>query len=146
MTQDCFVCDKHLDDSDDLFIDFEEFDKFKVGHAPDRAGTLEVYLGALIVEPLRHVENWADLYEEEALQLGLLIKEVHRLLFKDDSIEHVYTWVFGDAVQHMHVWLVPRYVGTPKEYWGVRLDEWPGAPKGGLKEIKEKVLYLRSVA
>jgi diadenosine tetraphosphate (Ap4A) HIT family hydrolase len=143
MTSNCFVCDKHLEDFDELFIDFEEFDQFKVGHAPDRSGTSEVYLGALIIEPIRHVEHWGELFEEESIQLGLLIKEVLKLLLNDENVEHIYTWVFGDALEHMHIWIVPRYVNTPKEFWGVKLDEWPDAPKGGALKIKEKVLYLR---
>ena len=145
MTETCFICEKHANNDSDLFINFDQFNDFKVGHVPDRSGTGEVYLGALLIEPIRHVENWSELSEEEAIQLGGLIKEVHKLLYQDNSVEHVYTWVFGDAVNHMHIWLVPRYTGTPREYWGVKLDEWHAAPKGGSDEIKRKVAFLRSL-
>ena len=43
--------------------------------------------------------------------------------------EHVYSFVFGDGLAHLHVVLAPRYPGTPREYWGVRLREWPDAPR-----------------
>ena len=52
-------------------------------------------------------------------------------LYSHIEIEHVYTWVFGDAVEHMHVWIMPRYIDTPREYWGTRVTEWPDAPIGG---------------
>ena len=144
MTNSCYVCEKHRSCTDYLFIAFPQFECFKVGHAPDKTGTAEVYLGALIVEPVRHVEHWGELNEIETLELGQLLKQVHKLLYRDESVEHIYTWVFGDAVDHMHIWVVPRYVGTPKEFWGVKLDHWPDAPKGGGLEIKAKVEYLRS--
>ncbi len=42
----------------------------------------------------------------------------------------------GDAIFEndliFHVHLVPRYPGTPREYWGMQVDEWPDAPKGDL--------------
>ncbi len=48
---------------------------------------------------------------------------------------------------HIHVWVVPRYPGTPREYWGMRVDEWPEAPRGGAEEVAalcERVrAYLR---
>lgn len=49
--------------------------------------------------------------------------------------EHVYEFVLGDNVPHFHVHIVPRYPGTPREYWGTRVDEWPDAPGGGPQEI-----------
>jgi diadenosine tetraphosphate (Ap4A) HIT family hydrolase len=48
---------------------------------------------------------------------------------------HIYSFVMGDHVPHLHVHLVPRYPGTPREYWGVRVSEWPNAPRGGVGEI-----------
>jgi len=39
---------------------------------------------------------------------------------------------------------VPRYPGTPREYWGVRVDEWPGAPRGDLEEIADLCERLRN--
>jgi diadenosine tetraphosphate (Ap4A) HIT family hydrolase len=45
--------------------------------------------------------------------------------------------VLGDAVPHLHIHVVPRYPGTPREHWGVRVGEWQGAPRGGATEIAE---------
>jgi hypothetical protein len=47
-------------------------------------------------------------------------------------------------VDHLHVWLVARYPGTPEEYWGLKVDEWPGAPHGGEAEIAALCDQIRS--
>jgi hypothetical protein len=47
-------------------------------------------------------------------------------------------------VPHLHVWLAPRYAGTPREFWGMRLAEWPGPPKGGRAEIAALCERVRS--
>jgi hypothetical protein len=44
--------------------------------------------------------------------------------------EHIYLFVLGHKADHLHIWLVARYPGTPREYWPLRLDEWPEAPRG----------------
>jgi histidine triad (HIT) family protein len=58
--------------------------------------------------------------------------------------EHVYAAVIGDAVPHLHVHLLPRFPGTPREYWWTRVDEWPEARRGGSAEIAALVRELRS--
>jgi diadenosine tetraphosphate (Ap4A) HIT family hydrolase len=47
----------------------------------------------------------------------------------------IYAFVLGHGVAHLHVHLLPRYPGTPSEYWGVRVDEWPGASQGDAERI-----------
>jgi hypothetical protein len=37
-----------------------------------------------------------------------------------------------------------RYPGTPREYWGVRVDEWPEAPRGDEQAIADVAARLRS--
>ena len=56
----------------------------------------------------------------------------------------MYLFVLGAHVPHLHVWLAPRYEGTPREFWGMRLAEWPGAPKGGRAEIAALCERVRS--
>jgi diadenosine tetraphosphate (Ap4A) HIT family hydrolase len=49
-------------------------------------------------------------------------------------------------VPHLHVHLVPRYPGTPREYWSpLTLDEWPDAEHGGPDEIANRVARLRAL-
>jgi len=60
----------------------------------------------------------------------------HQLRFEGRrACRDVYTFVIGDGVPHFHMHVVPRYPGAPREYWGVHVDEWPGAPRGGPPEI-----------
>ena len=57
--------------------------------------------------------------------------------------EHVYSAVIGHAVPHLHVHLLPRYPGTPREFWWQRLDEWPDAERGDIARIADLVDRLR---
>jgi diadenosine tetraphosphate (Ap4A) HIT family hydrolase len=132
---DCFVCRKHRDRGtlmpggpvaeDDLVV---------VSHivAPEtlgREGTT-AYLGHLFVEPRRHAPGLADLTDAEARSVGWWSTQASRALRDVAGAEHVYASVIGDAVPHLHVHLMPRFPGTPREYWWTRVDEWPRARRG----------------
>ncbi|AEV38878.1 HIT family hydrolase [Pseudovibrio sp. FO-BEG1] len=142
---DCFVCTKHKTLTSDLTIDIDGYDDFIVAHAPDRTEDGSNLIGALIIEPRTHVQNWSELPPEQAGKLGSLIGQITGLLYAHEEIEHVYTWVFGDAVAHLHVWLMPRYKGTPREYWGTKVTEWPEAPKGGHSEMAQFISELKEL-
>ncbi len=102
--------------------------------APGKDGA-PVYLGHLVVEPRRHVPGLADLTEAEAAALGQWAANAAKAL----RAEHVYSSIVGHQVDHLHLHLVPRYPGTPREYWWPRLDEWPDAPLGGNAEVTQLV-------
>jgi diadenosine tetraphosphate (Ap4A) HIT family hydrolase len=134
----CYVCEKHragdgVISGDDLIV---------LGHVlPDAPGTDgRVYLGHLIVEPRRHVPGLADLTADEAAALGQWAARGARAL----QAEHVYSSVVGHRADHLHVHLIPRYPGTPREYWWPKLDEWPDAPMGGAEEVLRKVAEIRT--
>jgi diadenosine tetraphosphate (Ap4A) HIT family hydrolase len=55
----------------------------------------------------------------------------------------VYAFVVGDRVPHLHIHLIPRHPGAPQEYRGVRVDEWPDAPRGDQAEVAALVNRLR---
>lgn len=65
----------------------------------------------------------------------MCVARLSRALTATEGAEHAYLFVLGHAVSHLHVWVVPRYPGTPREYWGMRVDEWSDAPRGGPEEI-----------
>jgi histidine triad (HIT) family protein len=75
------------------------------------------YMGHLFVEPRRHAPGLADLTDAEARSVGWWCTRVSRALRDVSGAEHVYAAVFGDAVPHLHVHLLPRFPGTPREYW-----------------------------
>jgi histidine triad (HIT) family protein len=147
-TSDCFVCRKHRERGplmpggaiaeDDLVV---------VSHivTPDalgREGT-DAYLGHLFVEPKRHAPGLADLTDMEARGVGWWCARASRALRDVAGAEHVYAAVFGDAVPHLHLHLLARFAGTPREYWGTRVDEWPDARRGTAAGIAEFVASLR---
>lgn len=132
---DCFVCRKHRGEVPEPGGAIFDDGLVRAGHRPLGEDGGAVYLGYLFVEPKRHAAGLADLTDEEASALGLLVTRLSRALVACEGAEHVYALVLGDHVPHVHVHLVPRYPGTPREYWGPRVDEWPGAPHGGVDEI-----------
>jgi len=116
--EECFVCEKHARGpavpggvvyNDGLIY---------VGHtlpmeAPDAP------LGYLMVEPRRHVQCLGDLTDQEASALGVAVNQASRALREVEGAAHVYAFVFGDSVPHLHVHLAPRYPGTPQELFGL---------------------------
>lgn len=121
-TAGCFVCRKHRNRGplmpggpvaeDDLVL---------VSHiaTPDALGRdgTTAYLGHLFVEPRRHAPGLADLTDAEARSVGWWCTRASRALRDVAQAEHVYAQVIGDGVPHLHVHLLPRYPGTPREYW-----------------------------
>ena len=97
----------------------------------------------LFVEPRRHAPGLADLTDAEAQAIGLWCTQASRALREAAGAEHVYAAVIGDGVPHLHVHLLPRFPGTPREYWWSRVDEWPQARRGGTADIEALVSGLR---
>ncbi len=141
---DCFICRKHRDEISVPGGAIYEDDWVYAGHAQIHEGQTVAYLGYLMVEPKRHVSGLPDLTDREAQSLGLWVARLSRALKISEGAEHVYAFVLGDRVHHLHIHVVPRYPGAPREYWGVHVDEWPDAPHGGPREIAELCARLRS--
>ena len=144
----CFACRKHREQG--LLLPggpVGEDELTMVSHvspvAPGRSGD-PVYLGHLLVEPRRHAPGLADLTGAEARAVGWWCSRASRALREAAGAEHVYAAVIGDHLPHLHVHLLPRYPGTPREYWWDRVDNWPGARRGLEPEITELVGALRA--
>jgi diadenosine tetraphosphate (Ap4A) HIT family hydrolase len=142
---DCFVCRKHRGEVSIHGGAIYQDDLVYAGHAQIRDGQSTAYLGYLMVEPKRHAEGLAELTDAEAQALGLLVARLSRALRISERAEHVYAFVLGDLVKHLHVHVVPRYPGAPREYRGVRVDEWPDAPRGGPAEMAALCARLRGL-
>jgi len=81
----------------------DETERWRVEHTVGPLG-----LGTLIVKPKRHVVHVADLTEEEAVELGPLIRRTAALVTQLIEPEQVYVtlWSHADAVPgHIH-WVV----------------------------------------
>jgi len=136
----CLVCAKHR--AADATIEVFRTDLAYVGHHP--AGP-DAYRGHLFVEPLRHAAGLADLTDEEAASVGTAATRAARALAAVGA-EHVYSVVYGDRVPHLHVHLLPRWPGTPREYWGLNIADWPDAPRADATSIGAIVDSVRAAA
>lgn len=139
---DCFICEKHRQGSRAQGGVLYEDDLVYVGHIHALDGPT-AYRGYLMVEPKRHAPVLGDLTDEEAAAIGRVTNRMARLQRDVLGAEHVYSFVYGDAVPHLHVHLAPRYQGTPSEYWGHRLLRWPGAPTVTPDEMRILISDLR---
>jgi diadenosine tetraphosphate (Ap4A) HIT family hydrolase len=104
------------------------------------------YLGYLFVETRRHVAALGDLEPEEAAAVGRAATRTARALEAATGAEHVYAAVIGHHSPHFHAHVIARHPGTPREYWWVRVDEWPDAPRGDAQAIAAFCERLRAAA
>lgn len=143
-SSECVVCRKQQGDIPVAGGVVYEDDLLYVSHAQLWGGEADHYLGHMFVEPKRHVPELADLTEAEAQALGLYTSRVARALMCTEGVEHVYSFVIGDGVPHVHIHVIGRYPGAPRKYWGPQVDEWPEAPRGGQAEIAEVTARVRA--
>jgi diadenosine tetraphosphate (Ap4A) HIT family hydrolase len=135
---DCLICAKHADPAA-LVVDAGEH--VVVTHLH---GEEPVYLGYLFVEARRHVAELGDLTPEEASAVGVAAARWSRALTEVTGAGHVYAAVIGHHVAHFHLHLIPRYPGTPREYWWTRVDEWPDAPRGDATAVRALIHQIVS--
>ena len=141
---DCLVCRKHRGEVAVPGGAIYEDDLIFVSHAQLWRDEKEHYLGHVFVETKRHVAEVADLTDQEAQAIGLYTSRIARALLHSQNMEHIYIFVIGDGVPHVHYHVIGRYPGAPREYWGARVDEWPEAPKGNETEIEKVADHLRA--
>ena len=132
MTDDCFVCRKHRGEvpipggvlyEDDLVS----------ATFPDGA----TYPAHVMLDTRSHVAELADLTVAEAEAVGRGVSRLALALRGVCRVEHVYSFVIGDGgVPHLHVHVIGRFPGTPREFWGHAVTRWPDAPRatGGERE------------
>ncbi|WP_079508855.1 HIT family protein [Mesobacillus jeotgali] len=131
---DCFICSKHTGNIETSGIKIYEDDFVYVGHI-DRNGNPN-YLGHIMIDLKRHVPTLGEMTMEEAKAFGMMMARVSEALMQSENAEHIYSYVLGDAVPHLHMHLVPRYPNTPKEFWGPNaVYEWENAPMGDNDDV-----------
>jgi histidine triad (HIT) family protein len=133
----CPICEKHEGKGPLVGEVLYEDENVFVSHAPP--AIVDGYLGYLFVDAKRHARGLADLTDDEACALARIVTRLAKALEKDGA-EHVYAFTFNH-VPHHHVHVVARHPGTPREFWGPRVDEWEDAPRGD--EIKIAVFCNR---
>jgi len=132
---DCYICRKHRGDVEVPGGVIYEDDLLYASHAQIREGETKAFLGTVFIEPKRHADGIEDLTEEEAAAVGRLARRLSRALKTVTMADSIYAFRFGHHVPHLHLALVARHPGTPREYWGTKVDEWPEAPYGDAEEI-----------
>jgi histidine triad (HIT) family protein len=95
------------------------------------------YRGYLFAETQRHVPTLGALTDAEAQALGLLVTRLSRALEARAGAEHVYAFVPGDHVPHVHVHVVPRYPGAPQSTGGCRWTPGRGRRAAGCPRWKQ---------
>jgi diadenosine tetraphosphate (Ap4A) HIT family hydrolase len=131
----CIVCRKHRGLAPLAGGSIYADDLIFISHAQPWGDETDHYLGHFFIEPRRHAPGLEDLTPAESQAIGLHTSRLARALIQAEGAEHVYAFVVGDGVPHLHVHVIGRYPGAPREYWGPKVDEWPQAPRGGEAEI-----------
>lgn len=89
-------------------------------------------LGWLIVKPIRHVEFFDELTDDEATRYGMVNKRVIAALRQalPEPPEKVYSILLAEAVDypHLHFHVVPRPASFPREFRGPRIFGFDGPP------------------
>ena len=130
----CYICNKHnglIDTCGKVYSD----DLLSVYHMEPQDG--KVYLGYLFIELHRHIKGLEDMNDDESIAVGRMLKRISKTLKDNFDVDHVYSHVIGDNIPHLHIHIIPRYKGAPKEFWGLKTDEWTEAPHGD-KDIVNK--------
>jgi histidine triad (HIT) family protein len=140
----CLVCRKHRGETSAPGGIIFESDLIVISHAQFLGDEKEHYLGHLFVETRRHVGELGDLTPEEAREVGLWVSRSAKALTEVLEVEHVYAFAIIDGCPHVHIHVIGRYPGAPREYWGAKVDEWPGAPKGNENAIADLAEQVRS--
>jgi diadenosine tetraphosphate (Ap4A) HIT family hydrolase len=99
----CFICQKHRGAIALPGGALYEDQLVYAGHV--RADQGPVYLRHLMAELKRHAPELAEQTSEEAQALGLLVARLSRALKASEEAEHIYLFVIGDQVPHLHLYL-----------------------------------------
>lgn len=145
-TAPCLVCDKHsLGDDVPGGVLYDD-GLIYAGHSLP-IDTPDVALGYLMVEPRRHVAKLGDLTDEEAAGLMIVANRLANALRDCEKADHVYSFVFGERIPHLHLHLAPRYADTPRALRGlqaVHLQRSPHRHRGDVEEMTQVCDRLRS--
>ncbi|NMB61915.1 MAG: HIT domain-containing protein [Chloroflexi bacterium] len=141
--ENCLVCQKHRGEIITPGSPIFENELIFIAHALPFGNEKDHYLGHIFIETLRHIPELSDLTEQEAHAIGLYTKYSAEALMHVMGMVHVYSFVIGDGVPHVHVHVIGRYPDAPREYWGCKVDEWPLAPRGSEKDIASLNQRLR---
>ncbi len=118
MTPDCIFCAFKSSDEDLIIAENESaFAKFDLN---------PVSLGHAIVIPKDHVVSFFDLTEDQLAKIYALVKDTQRIIENKHSPDGYNIGIndgeaAGRTVHHLHIHIIPRYIGDiPNPRGGVR--------------------------
>jgi len=129
----CLICEKHGQSTFEIFRDAF----LVVNHFVPHPDENDNYLGYYMIESRRHFKGIYDATDEEAAAIGQMMRALGKAMKTVLNAAHVYSFVMGDGIDHLHVHMVARYAAAPREYYGPKVDEWPSAPRGGAESVQK---------
>jgi len=69
--------------------------------------------GYVILKPVRHVHEFADLTDEETGTFGPTLRDLLAAMRRVLQPERIYVNSFAETVHHLHFHLIPRYADLP---------------------------------
>lgn len=80
--------------------------------------------GWMLLIPLRHVEALNELTDEEASELGPILRRVSQVHIDEFGAVKTYVMQFAEGVSHAHFSLVPRAPGLSPDRRGARVSAY----------------------
>jgi histidine triad (HIT) family protein len=142
MVDPCPFCERARDPSAVLGGVLLENSQFLATLWAEGAGP--TYLGQVVVQTRRHVPTLAELTPSEGVAIGPFLQRLASALGEAVRPELVYLDCYMEVVRHVHLFLTPRYPGTPREYWRLGVVDWPEAPRGDRAEVEALAERIRS--
>jgi len=108
-------------------------------------------VGWLVLKPLRHVEAFADLTEEEAASFGPLTRRITRAMANSLGAVKTYIGLFaeGENSRHVHFHIIPRFSDThpyhrgPTSFELLRVALVTGQNLGDLAAAERAAIAIR---
>lgn len=87
--------------------------------------------GWLVVLPLRHVESFHELSDQESQALGTLVRRASGALIQVVGCAKTYAVMFAEApgFQHLHVHVIPRASDLPEDLQACRVFDYLKRPE-----------------
>ena len=100
--------------------------------------------GYVVLTPLRHVDELADLHPDEAATLGAVMQKIHAAMRAAIKTERIYVCSFAETVHHLHFHLLPRYADMPGLGPGLVSDLFAGRWSCTLGEAEDAAHRIRA--
>ncbi len=106
-----------------------------VKHVIDRP--MPITLGHLIVETNRHAPYVDSLTDQEAVAVGLAVRNAARALRRELEVDAVHAYISNARMEHFHEHVIARHRGTPFEYAWHDVESWPEGLRGCVAEVTD---------